>query len=274
MFNGLAWWGGMDPSGGAGILRDLWVIRALAPGAPVDCACSALTWQPSGQAAALLLGPAPSWPLQLARLRGRVWKVGWLPKGGVERLVHRLGRDRTAPTLILDPVAQASAGGLKAAGLDELASLWPFCTWVTPNAQEARALGARPGQGGHPWCLPSTLVGPRWWIKSARVTDDYVEDELHLENEQWRVRSPRVRTPDPRGTGCALASALACFVAGRQGDGDGRCDAFRWDQGRWRSVAKVPRLREVLASKTWLSRARTQATLQSHGRWHLPTFPV
>lgn len=270
--------GGMDPTGGAGILRDAWVCRAIAPDLRVQVLCTALTRQGGvDQPASVRCLPGPGFGAELRRMRGAVWKVGMLPSPCVRPLLEHLEGGEGPATLVLDPVQRASAGGRLGAFAEELALLWRHCTWVTPNAEEARALGARPGLSGEPWQLSSSMRDAKaWWIKSASQDEKRICDELHLEGEVFSIQWPRRAGPDPRGTGCALASALASYVVL---DERLAWDAFetqvqRWNGRRWSSdlgssLTQLRFLGSALAASRWLAKARAQARVRG-SQCHLP----
>ena len=49
--------------------------------------------------------------------------------------------------------------------------------------------------------------------KSVEVSQSSIVDVLQTEEGARRLERPRVDGPDPRGTGCALATAIACGLA-------------------------------------------------------------
>lgn len=273
--------GGMDPSGGAGLLRDAWTCEELATQRgmelELDALCTGLTRQRPGTPATRV-EPA-LWGIedQLRRLRGEIWKIGMLPELMVPPLLDRLNHTMHLPrTVIFDPVQRASAGGLLGAAPDRLGELWGHCDWVTPNRGEALSFGARPGEDGAPWELGPFLGKARsCWIKSTHREQGRVIDELHLPEAVIRVGRDEQAGPDPRGTGCALASALAVGCAGTLAI-ERRADESLevWRQGAWRSegidtLQHPETLGPVLWASRWLALKRTQARPQGEA-WFLP----
>ena len=218
--------GGHDPSGAAGLQVD----QRVAAAAQVHAAAvvTAVTAQNFSECSATGILPAEMVLAQLAALQRTrpplAIKIGML---GSEPLVAAVGAAVAAlgvPT-ILDPVLAASAGAalLDAAGRAALIrDLLPLVTVVTPNLLEAeamtglraqsaedlpilaaalRALGARAVliKGGH---LPPSERSPRGWIW------DYFTDGT----TSGFLATGR-RTGSVRGTGCALATAIAAFMA-------------------------------------------------------------
>lgn len=140
---------------------------------------------------------------------------------------------------------------------------------MTPNRSEALALGARPGEGQGPWRLDQRMrVGPAWWIKSVAGDERQIWDELHLGREIYRIAQPRHLGPDPRGTGCALASALAVFIARGWGPLSEASPVWHWQDGAWVfkpdwSPSLAADLGPVLAASQWLAKVRKSPVL--HG---------
>ncbi len=215
--------GGLDPTGGAGLLADLEALDAA--GASGWAVATALTAQgPRGargfepaseamllaQVDALLDGPE----------RPRAVKTGMLATAALARaLAARLARPPLARApLVVDPVLAASSGaplletGASAPG-DALAPLLARAALATPNLPElalltgddvssddaairaARRLPARAVlvKGGHRPGVPVDLL-----VEGRRVTR----------------YAGRRRPGTARGTGCRLASAVAAFLAG------------------------------------------------------------
>lgn len=265
---------GMDPSGGAGLLRDLWVCAQLAPGLPVRALCSALTRQDQGRAAESRLEGGAGFALRLAQLRAGIWKVGMLGPDAVTAMLVELEGRSQRPLVVLDPVQRASAGGQLGAPPELLAKLWPYCAWVTPNRSEALALGAKAGEGDAPWRLAQTMEQAAWWIKSVLVQDAQIWDELHLQGQVYRICRAKAEGPDPRGTGCALSTALAVFCSQGFPDLSGGATLWHWEGGSWvlvpsLSAALRAKLGPVLAASQWLADAR-QTPLKWGNAWFLP----
>ena len=209
----------LDPSAGAGMLMDLQAGRAA--GAQVVAAISAITVQvPSGVRqvhpvksdilAAQLETLAEELPL------GAV-KVGALAsKSNVRVVVSFLHRLPQLPVLV-DPVIKPTRGVplLPRKAITEMAkNLLPLATVVTPNIQEAEELtgveisdDASVLEAGRK-LLELMGEGDRWvLIKGGHMPGNPV-DVLVGKTAVRRYRSSR-RPGEFRGTGCALASAIA-----------------------------------------------------------------
>ena len=196
--------GGLDPTGGAGLLRDAWTIAQLGPEFSLRAIASALTRQGRGQ-------PAQAFPVAPAQLRAeldrvdeaRVVKLGMIATNQLDVLAQALDRLRVrGAQVVLDPVLHASDGGAIGASPEALLALAGHVDLITPNRAERAALLERGP-------IPCAAL-----CKTESVTHERVRDRLILtEGHEQTFERPCVLGPDPRGTGCALASAIACELA-------------------------------------------------------------
>ena len=181
--------GGLDPSGGAGITVDAAVVSLLG-GEPLPIAL-ATTVQG-------LRGFVRSVPIDAAVIREqiatvladgpvRAVKIGYV--GSAEQVVavaEALQPLRDAAKIIVDPVLSATAGGMSSG--DDLVvayreHLVPFAQLVTPNTLELAVLA------------------------------DGCADSLLELGAPVRFQRERFDCGPVRGTGCALASAIATHLA-------------------------------------------------------------
>ena len=248
--------GGLDPSGGAGVLRDIWTIESLDPQQPVHALLSAWTWQGDGQ-------PARAEAMDVRRLLElaqtlalpQVIKLGMVPAVMVDAIIEVFDGIATAqrsrkPVVVFDPVCRPSDGG--DLGVDALAllPLLARADVLTPNLDEAQWLLQvgnfhRTGRTDIPIspedsimanncseqvgktqdlvgnlalalaeCFPRSAIlvkGGHADVQSAR---ELVVDVLRDQGRSYRFeRSRQSEKKSPRGTGCALASAIACGLA-------------------------------------------------------------
>lgn len=207
--------GGVDPGGGSGLLRD--AFTAVARGARPLIVGTA--WTDQGPDVHRVEARAPESVLAALRQalarRPAAVKVGMVPDAGVAAaIVEALGAFEGP--VVVDPVLATSRGGaLWRGAAGDLFPLLRRATVVTPNAREAEALAgvpvgdlegaARAARALADRGLPAVLVkGGHLGAAPAPVTDTLVEGtRLH------RLEHPRVGGGDVRGTGCALATALA-----------------------------------------------------------------
>lgn len=212
--------GSTDPTGAAGIGRDLIVYERL--GAIGVFAVAAVTAQNVKGVSAVVAVP----PRVLAAQLTAVWqehapaaiRIGLLPDAKVIAVVARFVRSlRTRPPIVLDPVLRASSGArfLGAPELRALNRLLPLVGLVTPNVAEAEALtglrvrdlaGAeRAAVRLHERGCAVLLKGGH--LRGARVTD------LLVDGTGLRRFSAARIAARMRGTGCTLAAAIAVFLA-------------------------------------------------------------
>jgi hydroxymethylpyrimidine/phosphomethylpyrimidine kinase len=206
--------GGIDPTGGAGLLRDVWVVGERAPTLEPLAVCTAITRQGHGGPAIHACTSTASLARQLARVAEhpelRAIKLGMIPSGAITLVAELLAsmRSRSAdarPWIVGDPVIAASDGGRLGAELDELRELAIRVDLLTPNLAERAQLEAA-----------GPLAGVAVLCKGEPVPDrpDRIRDGLrHADGTELWFERPRLSGPDPRGTGCALASAIACELA-------------------------------------------------------------
>lgn len=216
---------GSDSSGGAGIVRDVQTLTDL--NADALCVVTAVTAQSNRQVTAVHAVPPEVVRAQIeaacATLRPDAVKIGMLGnRAAVEAVAEALGRlaDGTVP-VVLDPVLMSSSGG---ALLDEegrralLERLIPLATLLTPNVPEAAALlGEDSAAGGAALDLQAQRLlslGPRAvLLKGGHASEDAATDRLVIRDEPLlKLAAPRV-SATRRGTGCALASAIAARLA-------------------------------------------------------------
>ncbi len=240
--------GGHDPTHGAGLFRDLVTARLMAPEIPRRFGVTARTAQGGGR-------PARAWPVPAGRLRTRVarWpppsaiKVGLVPDA-LAAEVAEIVRSTGAP-VVVDPVLRASDGGALGASPEGLAPLLAAATVITPNRPEAQAL-----IGGAPTV---TALGQRFAGRAILLKDGHgvdptrVVDRLICDSYVVELARPRWDGPDPRGTGCALATAIAAGLARQR-----------------------PLRVAVSEAVAWLDEQRRHCVPGPDGRAHLPDRDV
>jgi len=211
--------GGMDPSAGAGILRDVMTLAAL--GVHPMAVSTADTVQ-NGLVCLAIRPPRNPLPVfdALVPHLGGAWgvKLGLcaLEPGTLRDLATRL--ETQGPVArIWDPILAPTsgvglhdAGGLRAmAGLLLRSGPWV----VSPNLPEAAALAGLPGDAD-----PARLGRPLLemgaeavWLKGGHGAGDTVED-FWITASGARSLGRQTRLPgDRRGTGCTLAAAWLGF---------------------------------------------------------------
>lgn len=214
---------GTDSSGGAGLARDVATLTCL--GVEAQCAVTAVTAQTEREVTAVELLPPHLVQAQIdaALATGRVAaiKIGMLGTSAIVEAVAESIPPRARLPLVLDPVLAATSGGalLDAAGRAALvARLLPRTTLLTPNIPEAAALleatpatsAAEVIEQGRALCArgAAAVLMKGGHASGARATDWLVTAEGRVHE----LGAPRL-TGARRGTGCALASAIAAGLA-------------------------------------------------------------
>jgi hydroxymethylpyrimidine/phosphomethylpyrimidine kinase len=210
--------GGVDPSGGAGVVRD--VLTAVALG--VRPLVVGTAWTDQGP------GIHRVEPRDVEALRDSVRqallanpaavKVGMVPDPARAEAVIEGLRNFGGP-IVVDPVLASSRGGPLFRGRpDELYPLLQRATLVTPNAPEAAALSGLPLGDAEGVEAAARAIAARGaeavLIKGGHLGRevDAVTDTLFVSAAIHRLRHPRLEGGDVRGTGCALATAIAVHL--------------------------------------------------------------
>ncbi|HSS13278.1 MAG TPA: bifunctional hydroxymethylpyrimidine kinase/phosphomethylpyrimidine kinase [Rhizomicrobium sp.] len=229
---------GSDPSGGAGIQADLKTAQAF--GVYAQTAITAVTVQNT-------LGVTGSHivPPQIVRdqiiaclsdIGADAIKTGMLGNAEmVEMVAATLAEYAPEIPLVVDPVMLAKGGSPlleEAAVLALKKKLLPLATLVTPNLPEAEVLTGIYPKSEHRIrnaAMVFTLTGvPSVLFKGGHGEGPVVRDVLWSGNDFTPFDSPRIDTNHTHGTGCTLATAIACGLAQGQPlpDAVGRAIAY------------------------------------------------
>ena len=166
------------------------------------------------------LAPGESWPSE-GLAAGGSSPGGLLPGGSLrsESLLSE-GRSHGIP-IVVDPVLVSTSGGvlLDAGGRAALTeALFPLAALVTPNVPEAAALLGEALATDEAGLVQQGVrllrFGSRAILLKGGHTDgeDAVDLLISSDRTVERIASPRI-TGTSRGTGCALASAIAAGLA-------------------------------------------------------------
>lgn len=214
---------GADSSGGAGLTRDAQVLGDF--DVDVLCAITAVTAQSNSRVTAVHHVPPEVIRAQIlaafeTRLVGAI-KIGMLgTRATVEAVVESLPSGTAVP-LVLDPVLTASSGGvlLDAEGRTAMRErLFPRATIVMPNVPEAAMLLGEDPATSEPAFIAQArrllALGPRAVLLKGGHADGEEAVDLLISGNGVVQRIASVRVPAiHRGTGCALASAIAAGLA-------------------------------------------------------------
>jgi len=216
--------GGFDPGGGAGVVRDLLTARTL--GARVRLVPTAWTAQSPRTG---VRSVEPRQPAALAAALGEALdrsppetavKLGMMPDQAAARAVLEALRGFAGP-VVFDPVLGASSGGALYAGEPkELLALAARATLVTPNAGEAERLTGEPvadlGGAARAGRVLIEAGAPAALVKGGHLSGEQAVDLLITVHGTRPFAAPRLGGPSVRGTGCALATAIAVALASGQ----------------------------------------------------------
>ena len=208
---------GTDSSGGAGLTRDVSVAAALGVTvAPVVTAVTAQTHK--GLDAAGLMPPdlvQSQIKAALETARPDAVKIGMLGSSAIAERVAATLADRNLPT-VLDPVLKSTSGGtLLEGGLPK--ALLSMTTLITPNLPESAALTGLPeaadlAQITHQARALQALGARAVLVKGGHASGYDATDHLFDGQHHHAMSAPRLEV-QKRGTGCTLATAIACHLA-------------------------------------------------------------
>ena len=212
--------GGLDPSGGAGLVRDLLTAKAL--GARATLVGTAWTRQDESGVS----GVEPRSPemvqaglehaLAACPPRLAAVKVGMVALGGIAAAIVSGLQDWQGP-VVFDPVLRASGGGSLFEGKPEdLLPLIRRTTLLTPNLAEAAWLtGLAVENLDHARHAAEVLAsrGPAAVLIKGGHLGGPATDVLRSPAGERLFEGKRLPGRSPRGTGCALATAIAVGLA-------------------------------------------------------------
>jgi hydroxymethylpyrimidine/phosphomethylpyrimidine kinase len=215
--------GGSDSSGGAGLVRDVRTLRDLRVH-PLS-ALTAVTAQTDSAFFACHIVPVPVLRAQLeaAFLTGevRAIKIGMLGSAAsVYAVAETLAAHQGIP-IVLDPVLRSSSGGTLLEAADPTALLevlLPQATLLTPNIPEAADLLGVPGARDQSEVLAQArqllALGARAVLmKGGHACGPQSVDLLVSDHAEARAFATPRLAATLRGSGCALATAVAAHLA-------------------------------------------------------------
>jgi len=214
--------GGLDPSGGAGLLTDAMVVRGA--GLHPVLAATSIAVQNTSRVAQRHDLPAELVRAQLdvvaEEFRLGAVKSGMLPNEDIVATFAEWLSARPRLPLVLDPVLRATSGGELVDPVSVGAMtrfLFPRARVLTPNLDEASALTGLPikDRDDLPRVAEALLeLGPEWvLVKGGHLGRSGAVDYLASSGSgTWLVEAWR-SYGETRGTGCALASGIAALLA-------------------------------------------------------------
>lgn len=222
---------GTDSSGGAGLTRDTAVAADF--GVTVCPVVTAVTAQTNASLysahtiAPDLIRAQVETALSGGQVRGV--KIGMLGNEATVQVVAETLKDADLP-IVLDPVLRSTSGGtlLSETGTKALLKdLLAITTLVTPNLEELANLSGLPeapiAEQVH--ALQATAV----LVKGGHGRGAYSTDTLCHAGETREFSAPRLKV-QRRGTGCSLATAIACGLTQGLSLEDSCANARTWIQ--------------------------------------------
>lgn len=215
---------GSDPSGGAGIQADIKTVTAL--GCYAAAAITALTAQnTTGVFGVMEVPPAfvkQQVSLVLEDIGADCIKTGMLHNTKIiEALAELLSQYNDIP-FILDPVMVATSGDLLIKGESPVNAmqtlLFPLATLVTANIPEAKILSGINITDTKTMIKAGEMIlthgAKNALVKGGHMDGDVVQDILVSSDGSFKIfEHNRINSRNTHGTGCTLASAIACGIA-------------------------------------------------------------
>jgi len=214
---------GSDSSGGAGIQADIKTAQAF--GVYAQTTITAVTVQNT-----LGVTDAHIVPVDVVRdqiiaclsdIGADAIKTGMLGSAAMTRMVaDTLAEHASFIPLVVDPVMVAKGGSslLEDDAITVLKkTLLPMAALVTPNLPEAEALTGILPVSEHRLrnaAMVFKVLGCNAVLfKGGHGEGDVVRDTLWFGGNFTNLEAPRQATPHTHGTGCTLATAIACGLA-------------------------------------------------------------
>lgn len=204
---------GSDCMAGAGIQADLKTAAAL--GVHASTVLTAVTSQNTRGVHNIHMVPLEHISSQLKAIADDVGfdavKLGMLGSKDVAKLVYDFLKGHKKP-VIIDPVLFAQSGG-KLSDTNIFKSLFSIATLITPNAKEAEILTDTEIKTVTDMEKVAKLLAEESRAVLVKGGDtDINVDILCVEAETTSFPIRRIITKDTHGTGCSLATAIACFI--------------------------------------------------------------
>jgi hydroxymethylpyrimidine/phosphomethylpyrimidine kinase len=215
---------GSDSSGGAGLQADIKTASAF--GCYAMTAVTAVTVQDTKRVHAIHSIPPAFVRDQIVACLNDIGadaiKIGMLGSAATVRAVAAaLEKHARNIPIVLDPVMVSTSGTalMNSNAIETLKNkLIPLASVITPNLDEAaRLLGVKLGKKSDPFKIATRLL--KLGAKAVLVTGvqtepGWMEDILALPDSVFVTRaSLRIDTRHTHGTGCTLATAMACCLA-------------------------------------------------------------
>lgn len=249
--------GGLDPSAGAGLAADVRACAAFgALALPVATAIAVQNTR--GVTGIDAVAPeiiAAQIETLLQDIAPAAVKIGLIPNlAAVEAVAACLQPLRGAVPIVIDTVFAPTSGPIFSDDATIIAivhQLLPLATVVTPNALEARVLGADEIADLEGMKRAAKVIWQRSGAKNVLLKGGHVDDsqwavDLWFDGAEWHeLRARREKNYEVRGTGCLLAAALAANLANGKTPRDAAREAKIWLTEQFRGARMVGKGRRV-----------------------------
>jgi hydroxymethylpyrimidine/phosphomethylpyrimidine kinase len=214
---------GSDSGGGAGIQADIKAVTALNGYAAT--AITAITVQNTLGVSSVFDLPTDLIQAQMEAVLSDIGadclKTGMLSQAKViETVASTIRLHASHIPLVVDPVMVAKGGAsllVQEATTALIEELLPLATLITPNVPEAEALTGlkidSPADFGPVAERLSQMGAKAVLLKGGHMQGETVIDLLYVNGKAQRFTSKRIESRSTHGTGCTLASSIACGIA-------------------------------------------------------------
>lgn len=213
---------GLDPSGGAGLIADVRVVAELG-GRPAGVVTALTVQNTTGVVDFQACDPdlvGHQLAFLLTDVEVRAVKIGMVGSTAIAKAIANALHLTHAP-VVWDPILAPTRGNVAfvdAAFTEALAALRPHLTIVTPNKHELFQLTGLPtGDQAMAEAAARELAKQldcAVLVKGGHFTGDESIDVLVTATDRNELRGKRIEGGEHvHGTGCALASAIASYLA-------------------------------------------------------------
>ncbi len=230
---------GHDPSGAAGIVRDVKTATKL--GVHPLTVVTAITYQNvSG-----IFGLKPLAPEEVVRqitpvlddFKVEYAKIGMLPTGEVAKKVTEILK-KWEIKAVVDPVLRATAGAALAESVDSLIPVLKNAYVITPNVPEAEMLSGISIKSREDMVRAGKLLEDEYGC--TIIKGGHLSGEDILFCEEMHASKGSLKDYNVRGTGCAYSTALASFLARGYGLPEAFANAHLFIQKEIEHAVKTP----------------------------------
>ncbi len=211
---------GFDPTGGAGVTRDIKVFNSL--GFAGGSCITSIVVQNTSEVKAFYPIPIFQFKMQIHTLLSDVKvhgiKIGVIGDSKIlSFLVEFLAKNRF-PAVVLDPIIKSATGRIFLKEKDLIMmveKLFPLCSLVTPNIDEASAITGKKIVTLKDMESSAIEISKKYkvpvLIKGGHLQGDKI-DILYDGKGIFAVKGEEIKK-NVHGTGCILSSSILCYLS-------------------------------------------------------------